>query len=953
MSKEAENLFDETLPARRRLRTAAAVAVAALVLLRVLAEVVPILRVPDLVLLDSWQAVRATSTPSPQVVIVAVDEKSIARFGPPAWPRSEYVPLVEKLKGAGARVIGFDFTFGALEREAPNNQLLGEAMKAAGNVVFGFEFTRTGDRSPPATPASEAIQKNALPRFESVAIPPASGLIEPEPALAASAAALGHVGTVASEDGRIRVLPLVIQHGDRGYPSLGLQVARVYTGTPLDQMAVKTGVVTMGEWTIPVSASGEVLLNWPAGGDKAFAQYSFLDVVRGDVPDEAFRGKAVLVAGTASGLDDRSFPFAVKAPGVLIYATFLDNVFRFDFVQAPLWAWVLEWGLFFAACGLGMFLLPRLSTRLLLGGVATLFVLLLGTAAFLFVQKGIWLKVFYPGLTLVVPLGVLVLLRLTASERETRDVSAEKAQSQKLLGLSFQEKGMLDMALATFAALPFTEDMKLVYVNLALDFENRGQGDKALRVYKRVFDADPSFEDVAQRVERLTPAAPGVTSQAQAGAPAEPAMSPGFATGPTLVPLGEQPTLLPGAPGTGPMSELPTGFDTDLPTGFESEQPTGFESEQPTGFVAEQPTGIASEQPTGLASEQPTGMVARQPTGMIARQPTGILPDQPTGILTDQPTGVVADQPTALVSDQPTGLIAAQPTVPGAALSGAGTAHGGPIRPGGRIGRYAIERHLGRGGMGDVYLVRDTVINRMAALKTIRVDTDLEARQLIEMRQRFYREAQTAGQLKHPNIVTIYDVAEDQGMSYIVMEFIEGRSVAQVMRAGRLTLAQIRHIVYHTGLALDYAHQNGTVHRDIKPDNIMVANKGGVVTVMDFGLARIVESTLTKTGSVMGTPAYMSPEQVNGEKVGGASDIFSLGVILYELLTGTKPFAGDSIPRMMFAIIKNDPPAPSRVNPKIDPAWDAIVAKAMAKKPEDRYPAAGQLAEAVKNAPGR
>ena len=156
---------------------------------------------------------------------------------------------------------------------------------------------------------------------------------------------------------------------------------------------------------IPVSASGEVLLNWPAGGEKAFPQYSFLDVVRGDVPDEAFRGKAVLVAGTAAGLDDRDFPFAVEAPGVLIYATFLDNVFRFDFVQAPVWAWVLEWGLFLAACGLGVWLLPRLSTRLLLVGVPVLALLLLGAAAFLFVQKGIWLKVVYPSLALLAPVG--------------------------------------------------------------------------------------------------------------------------------------------------------------------------------------------------------------------------------------------------------------------------------------------------------------------------------------------------------------------------------------------------------------------------------------------------------------------------------------------------------------------------------------------------------------------
>ena len=152
-------------------------AVAVLVVLRFGAEVVPFMRRPDLVLLDAWQSLRGTDRPSPQVVIVGIDEKSIARFGPPAWPRREYVPLIERLSKAGARVIGFDFTFGALEREAANNRRLAEAMKKAGNVVFGYEFTNVGDPSPPGTPPSKVIEANALPRFESVATPPAPSLI--------------------------------------------------------------------------------------------------------------------------------------------------------------------------------------------------------------------------------------------------------------------------------------------------------------------------------------------------------------------------------------------------------------------------------------------------------------------------------------------------------------------------------------------------------------------------------------------------------------------------------------------------------------------------------------------------------------------------------------------------------------------------------------------------------
>lgn len=865
MRNQGSGLFDETLIARRQLRRWVATAVAAIVVLRLGAEFAPILRRPDLVLLDVWQSLRGTDKPSPQVAIVAIDEKSIGRIGPPAWPRSEYVPLIERLASAGARVIGFDFTFGALEREAANNQLLADAMKKAGDVVFGFEFTGVGDPSPPGTPPSELIQANALPRFKSVAIPPASGLIEPEPVLA-EAAALGHVGTVESEDGRIRVLPLVFQHGDKAYPSLALQMARVYTNTPMEKLEVTDGVVSMGEWDIPVSDSGEVLLDWPAAGEKAFPVYSFLDVVRGDVPDEAFRGKAVLVGGTAHGLDDRDFPFAVEAPGVLIYATFLDNVFRADFVRAPTWAWLLEWGLFFAVCGLGVWLLPRLSTPQLLTGVPVLALLVLGAAGFLFVQKGIWLKVVYPGLALVAPLALTVALKLTASEKETRDVAAEKLENQRLLGLSFQEKGMLDMALATFNKLPFTEDMKLVYVNLGLDYENRGLRDKALLVYHKVFERDPTFEDVALRMQRLS----------QAGA------SP-----PTLIPSLAPTAVAPASQGSPPAHRVPT----HVPTG-----------QSPTLGISSEPT---------LSGAVDTSL----PT---AARPASFTPPAPAGMRTEVPV--------------------ASPTLSGSLALGA------------RFGRFEIERHLGRGGMGDVYLVRDTVMHRRAALKTIRPDADLSAEQLIEMRQRFYREAQTAGRLTHPNIVTVYDVGEELGMSYIVMEFVEGNALSHLMKQQRFSIPQIKHVMYHAGMGLDYAHSSGVFHRDVKPDNIMVTS-AGLVKVMDFGIARIVESTLTRTGSVIGTPAYMSPEQVNGQKIDARSDIFSLGVILYELVTGRKPFSGETVPAMMFAIIRSEPAQPSTLDVKIHAAWDEILRKALAKDPEGRYATAREFAEAVGDAP--
>ena len=899
MSFDGSSLFDEKLIARRRLRRWAAGAVGVLVLIRLMAEVLPAMRVPDLVLLDAWQSLRGTQRPSPQVVIVAIDEKSIQKFGPMAWPRSEYVPLVERLSAAGAKVIGFDFTFGALEREAAHNKRFAAAMKKAGNVVFGYEFTDVGDPSPAGSPASAILQANALARFKEKSLPPAPSLIEPEPALAEAAAALGHVFTVAGDDGKIRVLPLLVQHGGKAYPSLALQLARVYMGTPLEQLHDEGNVVRMGALDIPVSPSGEVLLNWPAGGEKAFPHYSFLDVVRGDVPNEAFLGKAVLVAGTAAGLDDRDFPFAVEAPGVLIHATFLDNAFRFDFVGAPVWAWLLEWGLFVAACGLCVWLLPRLSTRLLLAGVPALALLLLGVAGFLFVQKGIWLQIVYPCLALLAPLGLVAVLRLTASERETRDVVAEKVENQKLLGLSFQEKGMLDMALATFNKLPVSDDMKLVYLHLGLDYENRGQRDKAYLVYKKVFDVDPRFEDVAHRMERL--------SQAGAGASIFGAPTGHLASAATAGQFGTPP------PAATPQPTGPPPMSRSLAASLPPATPA------PAPALDEDATALA---PTATPAAARTVPDAAMDTSLPTRVAPGAAPTRPA------PPTVVATPATFT------------------------PAPGGPVMPGSRFGRYQVESHIGRGGMGDVYLVRDTIINRQAALKTIRPDTDLDAKQIIEMRQRFYREAQTAGKLTHPHIVTVYDVGEDLGMSYIVMEFVEGQTLTGWMKKQRLSVPQIKHVIYNAGLGLAYAHENGVFHRDVKPDNIMLS-KTGAVKVMDFGIARVVESSLTRTGSVMGTPAYMSPEQVNGQKVDGRSDIFSLGVILYELLTGRKPFKGDTMPSLMFAIMKEEPPEPSTVDTNVAPVWNPILKRALAKNRDERYPTVKEFASAVRDAPAR
>jgi len=264
-----------------------------------------------------------------------------------------------------------------------------------------------------------------------------------------------------------------------------------------------------------------------------------------------------------------------------------------------------------------------------------------------------------------------------------------------------------------------------------------------------------------------------------------------------------------------------------------------------------------------------------------------------------------------------------------------------------QIGRYEILNELGRGAMGVVYLARDTKIGREVAIKTIKLADQADESETERLRERLFREAQSAGRLTHPGIVTIYDVAEEAGLAYITMEFVDGETLQAMMDGGRAEDPEfIADVLRQTASALDYAHSKEIVHRDVKPANIMVTGDG-IVKITDFGIARISSSQLTQTGTVMGTPSYMSPEQVRGDPIDGASDQFSLGVITYELLTEEKPFAGDSLTAVMFKIVSGEVTPPSNISSRISSPLDAAVLRALSKSGADRFASCAAYAEAV------
>lgn len=261
------------------------------------------------------------------------------------------------------------------------------------------------------------------------------------------------------------------------------------------------------------------------------------------------------------------------------------------------------------------------------------------------------------------------------------------------------------------------------------------------------------------------------------------------------------------------------------------------------------------------------------------------------------------------------------------------------------LGRYKILKELGRGAMGLVYLGKDPTIQRFVAIKTMRLDQTDEKEKLQEIKARFFREAESAGRLSHPNIVTIYDAGEEHDLGYIAMEFVEGNSLKDWSRKPTLLpLTDIVQTLASVADALDYAHQQGVIHRDIKPANIMIT-KDRLVKVMDFGIAKMASSNKTQTDVVLGTPTYMSPEQIAGKKVDGRSDVFSLGVVLFELLTGQPPFTADNLSALLFAIAHNPHPELQTLRQDLPPMIQEISNRALQKDLPQRYRSAGEFAQ--------
>ena len=724
---------------------------------------------------------RLNQTPKvpPAVVIVSIDDESITKMGRWPWPRSVIARMIDLLSKSGARVIGVDILFSEPEKNQglreiqtlkeiflsrilkprptkemrkflryltkaeanlDNDSKLISSVKKAGNVILPMYFSTDSPLPSPVESLPPYLEKNSLNHITKIReedgypIVEANGMAAPIPGLVIGSAGIGHINRYVDVDGATRWEILVIKYGKWYFPSFSLQIVMRYLNMDDQGSRIILGEgIDLSGLPIPADESMKLLIRF-RGPDGSFSRYSFFDVLNGKILPAIFKDKIVLLGSTAQGIGDFALtPVSSNVPGVEIAANVIHNILTKRFLVRPAWAFGAEVGIILIFGGFISLLLPRLRAKLgliLVGVLLSAFIL---GASYLFIQDGIWIKLFYPSILLIAGYIGVTSGKFLVTEKDKELVEADGIETNRMLGLSFQGQGMLDLAFEKFRKCPVDEDMKEILYNLALDFERKRMINKAEVVYRQIMEKDEDFKDVTERVERLKK------------------------VGETII-FGEK-----------------TGIrrDRDLTLMMES------------------------------AGEAPT------------------------------------------------------------------------------IGRYQLIKELGRGEMGIVYLGKDPRINRLVAIKTIRFGDAVDDSDVKPIKERFFKEAEAAGRLSHPNIVTVYDVGEDYDLSYIAMEFIEGKDLTRYCRRDSLlpieTVLKIGGIV---GQALDYAHVQGVVHRDIKPGNVMLL-KNGTVKIADFGIARVMTSSRTRTGIIMGTPTYMSPEQLAGRRVDGRSDIFSLGVVLY------------------------------------------------------------------------
>ena len=789
--------------------------------------------------------------PGDQIKVIAIDDDSIKNIGRWPWSREIHAQMVDKLKHAGAKVIGSTIfyseksvdpgltwiqrlksqitssgvttaeitaTLAAAEQALDTDAVLANSMKNSGNVVLPM-FLEPGEPiGNPDAPLADYVKRFALPKEnllgasgqgEDSATRSAINIAAPITVFGQSAAGLGHLITWLDVDGHIRFEPLVVRYYEDYFPSLALMIAAQSLNVGVNEIKVNLGdSVQLKNLTIKTDASlfmNTFFYGKREGNRPPFEVYSALSLLQDKVPAENFKDKIVLIGATAFGVGTTLHtPTGDVGGPVLILAHTVASILNQNFFVQPSWAGIAEFVFLLIVAGYLISVLPRLKAgpafMVSLGILFALLVIELG----LMKSQAMWLKLMTAASLLAIGHVLLTTKRFLVTEASKLRLDVDSAASNKQLAMQYQQKGELDMAFEYFRKCPPDDALLESMYTLATDYRTKRKPEKESLVYEYIHSKNPKFRDIQRKI-----------------------------------------------------TEAKHASDTQMMY----------------------PSGA----PGGAAR-------------------TSIIPS-------------------------------------------------GPGAPKVTLGRYEVERELGKGAMGVVYLGKDPKINRVVAIKTMALSQEFEADELNEVKERFFREAETAGRLQHPNIVTVYDAAEEHDLAYIAMEFLEGHDLMRYTKPDALLpLPTTMGIIFKAALALDYAHKNSVVHRDIKPANVMYEPTKKVVKLTDFGIARITDSSRTKTGMVLGTPSYMSPEQLSGKKVDGRSDLFSLGVMFYQMVTGKLPFMGESMATLMYKIANEPHQDIAEIKPDLArqrPCISAIIDRALQKDVTKRYQTGAEMARDI------
>jgi len=795
--------------------------------------------------LKLYDAAIRTPSPAPlaDVVIVGIDDASLAALGPWPWSRDIHARLIDRLSAAGAQTVVYTPAFtqpqsdrglaylrkirdtlsastettpltaelgrvvGEAEAALDGDARLAASIQRAGNVFLASRYENAGA----AAPLPAYVRRSTAPDPGTTATTLQSAQ-HPIPSLGTVAAGVGHVYAEPDNDGRVRQIPLLLRYDSVGVPSLALLAVQHSLHLGLDDLRALDASegLRLGGLNIPTNAGVMLRPRWQVSGDSAgtFPTLSAASVLDGTAPAGSLKGKIVLVGemtdapgAAAARVEERLVhPVEVLAQAVSSMRLGLG-------VVEPGWAMPVTWLVLALALLYVVLVAPRLARPLVVAVGAGLVFAGVATEWTLLRYGGLWLSLLLP--VLVVLTGSTVVALLHQGQRsETSARFAEAAEADRMMGLALQGQGQLDMAFERLRKVPVSGALLDNLYHLAEDFERKRHFGKAQAVYEHILRHDRHYKDARSRYKRAK-------AQAQGGAQAS----------------------------------------------------------------------------LGAADSLP-------------------------------------------------GASAGTPRLPGDASVGV------PM-----LGRYQIDREIGKGAMGVVYLGRDPKIGRVVAIKTLALGQEFEGDALIDARARFFREAETAGRLQHPNIVTIFDAGEEHDLAYIAMEFLKGQDLTQACGQDQLLpVPTVLSIAARVADALDYAHAHNVVHRDIKPANIMFDSGTGAVKVTDFGIARITDSSKTRTGLVLGTPSFMSPEQLAGKKVDGRSDLYSLGITLFQLLTGTLPLRGASMTELMHKIASVEAPDVRQLRPELSAAVAKVVALSLQKRPEARYQTGRQFAADLRQA---